>query len=150
MGGEIKEPGTSMKGTSTGLETKAWATHLARGACVGKGGATGAGTAAAHREGSGLGRALAGVSSACSLWGGQLSRPEETERSLWNTYYVKQVLGLIMPHVGGASPSGTSVQDTWGSKSPTPACLPPAAFPSPFAAPQASGLGTCFLRAYLL
>lgn len=41
-----------------------------------------------------LAGALAGVSSACSLWGGQLSRPEETERSLWNTYSVKQVLGL--------------------------------------------------------
>lgn len=56
MGGEIKEPGTSMKVTSTGLETKAWATHLARGACVGKGGVAGAGKAAGHREGSGLGR----------------------------------------------------------------------------------------------
>lgn len=96
-----------------------------------------------------LAGALAGVSSACSLWGGQLSRPEETERSLWNMYCVKQVLGLIMPHVGGASPSGTSIQDTWDSKSPTPVCLPLASFPSPFAAPQASGLDTCFLRAYL-
>lgn len=45
-----------MKGTSMGLETKARATHLARGAYVEKGGATGADKAAAHREGSGLGR----------------------------------------------------------------------------------------------
>ena len=54
------------------------------------------------------------------------------ETLLW----AKQVVGLVMPHKGGGSPSGMSTQDTWGSKIPTPACSPPASLSSPFDTPS--------------
>lgn len=42
---------------------------------------------------------LAGASSACGLRGGQLSRPEETERSLWKTYCVPSKSWVWLCHM---------------------------------------------------
>lgn len=49
----------------------------------------------ACREGPAMARDLAGASSACGLRGGHLSRPEETERSLWKLSYVPSKSRLV-------------------------------------------------------
>lgn len=78
----------SMAGTCTGLAAEAWTTHLARGTCAGRGGTAGADQSVAHREEPSPGRGPGSASSACRLRGDQLSRPEETERSLQKTQYI--------------------------------------------------------------
>lgn len=74
-----------MAGTLICLAAKT--TYLARGACAGRHGVAGAGEVAACGVGSALAGNLASVSSACGLRGGQLSRTEETERSLYKPSY---------------------------------------------------------------
>lgn len=137
-----------MAGAWTGGAAKAWATHLARGACAGRGRAAGAGKAATchRRERPGPSRGP-GWCQLCLQTQGRSARQARRAREVFMECLlgVKPVLGLVTPHVGGRSPSGHL-----GGKIPAPACPlhPPFLHPLPRHMPV--GWTLHFHRALLL